>query len=61
MTPGWRTSELTLAGFAGIAIFQLALRPIATVGQGIATAGACLALGWIAGRYAYSRAEVKRK
>jgi len=60
MRPGWRTSELTFGGLTGLAICELVSRKIETTGEGIALAGACLALAWVAGKYAHSRAEAKR-
>lgn len=61
MKAGWATSELTLAGLAGATICELASSAVATLPEAIVRAAACLALAWIAGRYAGSRAAVKGK
>lgn len=60
MKPGWITSELSVAGTLGVGIYQLAEGGAATIGDGILRGCACLALAWIAGKYAHARAEVKR-
>jgi hypothetical protein len=60
LKPGWRTSELTFAGLAGATIYELASAPVESLPQAILRAAACLALAWIAGRYAHSRSEAKR-
>lgn len=60
MSAGWRTSELTLAGLAGGTIYDLASTDCPSLEAAIVRAAACLALAWIAGRYANARAETKR-
>lgn len=58
--PGWFTSEMTIAGVCGTAIYELASADAGTLANGVARAGACLALAWIAGKYAHARTEAKR-
>lgn len=60
MRPGWRTSELTFAGLAGVMIGEIASKHVETLGDGIMRGCACLALAWIAGKYAHARTEAKR-
>jgi len=57
--PGWITSELSLAGALGAGIYQLAEAGAPTLADGIVRGCACLALGWIAGKYATARAQAK--
>jgi len=57
---GWRTSELTFAGLAGASIYELASGPVGSVAEAVARAAGCLALAWLAGRYASVRVEAKR-
>ncbi len=57
---GWRTSELTFAGLTGATIYELAGAPVVTLAEAVARAAGCLALAWLAGRYAHARAEAKR-
>jgi hypothetical protein len=57
---GWRTSELTFAGLTGATIYELASAPVAGLAEAVARAAGCLALAWLAGKYAHARAEAKR-
>lgn len=57
--PGYKTTELTLSGILAAAVYQLAAGPCQSLGAGIARATGCLALAWIAGRYAESRGRAK--
>lgn len=57
---GWFTSEMTIAGVCGTAIFELASADAVTLANGIMRAAACIALAWIAGKYAHARTEAKR-
>lgn len=56
---GWRTSELTFGTLMAATIYLLAQGDV-TLPQAILRGCACLALAWIAGKYAHSRAEAKR-
>lgn len=60
MKSGWRTSELTFAGLAGATIYELASAPVEGLAEAVARAAGCLALAWVAGRYAHARAEAKK-
>lgn len=60
MKPGWRTSELTFAGLCGATIYDLASGPVGSLAEAVVRAAGCLALAWVAGRYAQARAEAKR-
>lgn len=59
MKPGWRTSELTIVGMCGVAVFELGTLEAPTLAEAIVRGAACLGLAWIAGGYAASRSRSK--